>query len=236
MLIKGDDSERDPAPVFSRTPTGILSNRRPINRPSAETSGTSTPVEAQPRYSGLLISAKREAAKRNLYSMFFRGPILGSDFGQEPEAPITASTDRESGRTIGKTLSDPDSENSSCTKRGGGNEGESTEGQLKRKRKCKKEKDENKRRGKRKRGKGDVPGKCCANEGRNKSKVPAKFVEMAYDNYEEKCDLFKRQRKESETNLSCSEIRGGAPMQSQDTPTTARAHDVQNRKRRRRKE
>jgi len=232
-------SERDLAPVFSRTSTGILSNRRPINRTSVDTSGTSTPVEAQPRYGSLLVSAKREAAKRNLYSMFFRGPILGPELGQEPEPPIIALTDRESDGTIGKILSDSEfeGENRSCmSKKGKGDEGESTGSQLRRKKKQEKEKDEDKGRGKGKRRRGDVPGYCCANEGTNKGKAPAQLVEMAYD-HDEGRSLFKRQKKESKTNSSCSETRGNAPMQPQDTPTTARSsHDVHSRKRRKRKE
>lgn len=61
--------------VFKRTSTGILSNRRPTSGTAAD-SGTTTPESDTPRLS-LLAHAKREAAKRGLYSKFFRGPILG---------------------------------------------------------------------------------------------------------------------------------------------------------------
>ncbi len=77
FLFQGED-EAHAALALSRTSTGILSNRRPGAVPSTETSGTTTPVESRPRYS-LLVTAKREAAKQNLYSRFFRGPVLGPD-------------------------------------------------------------------------------------------------------------------------------------------------------------
>jgi len=62
------------------TSTGIFSNRRPIDGTPA-TSGTNTPENATPshRRLGLLATAKRDAAKRGLYSKFFRGPVLGPD-------------------------------------------------------------------------------------------------------------------------------------------------------------
>lgn len=77
FLYQGGD-EAHAALALSRTSTGILSNRRPGAAPSTETSGTTTPVESRPRYN-LLVTAKREAAKQNLYSRFFRGPVLGPD-------------------------------------------------------------------------------------------------------------------------------------------------------------
>ncbi|EPQ54459.1 hypothetical protein GLOTRDRAFT_93964 [Gloeophyllum trabeum ATCC 11539] len=67
---------------FARTRTGIISNRRPVDGTPAA-SGTATPDSApsdssMPRVS-LLTLARREAVKRGLYSMFFRGPVLGPD-------------------------------------------------------------------------------------------------------------------------------------------------------------
>ena len=53
-----------------------MSNRRPTSGVVAD-SGTATPESDTQRLS-LLAHAKREAAKRGLYSKFFRGPILGS--------------------------------------------------------------------------------------------------------------------------------------------------------------
>ncbi|KAJ6585104.1 hypothetical protein B0H19DRAFT_924757, partial [Mycena capillaripes] len=71
-----DDSDLEPNAGVSlkRTSTGILSNRRPVTGASAENSGATTPDvdDTAPRLS-LLATAKREAAKRGLYSRFFRG-------------------------------------------------------------------------------------------------------------------------------------------------------------------
>ncbi|KAL0580661.1 hypothetical protein V5O48_001391 [Marasmius crinis-equi] len=94
-----DDSDADTAddgsaPILKRTTTGILSNRRPATETPATTSGTSTPVTPPldgPRMS-LIALAKREAAKRNLYSRFYRGPILGPDLPeQRPSSSRTRS-------------------------------------------------------------------------------------------------------------------------------------------------
>lgn len=74
---------------LKRTSTGILSNRRPVTGTIATSSGTATPdtEDTSPRLS-LLATAKREAAKRGLYSRFFRGPVLGPDtpLHNEPES------------------------------------------------------------------------------------------------------------------------------------------------------
>ena len=84
------------------TSTGILSNRPPIVGTPAS-SGASTPTpdsNATPGSSStsrlsLLALAKRETARRGLYSRFFRGPILGPDdaqsemVGTEPSTPAT---------------------------------------------------------------------------------------------------------------------------------------------------
>ncbi|TCD70913.1 hypothetical protein EIP91_001222 [Steccherinum ochraceum] len=79
------DSSDTPATTISlkRTTTGIISNRRPLTGTPAllsenatpGSSGSSTPT---PRIS-ILAAAKQEAARRTLYSMFFRGPVMRSD-------------------------------------------------------------------------------------------------------------------------------------------------------------
>ncbi|KAF8158954.1 hypothetical protein K438DRAFT_1860668 [Mycena galopus ATCC 62051] len=83
-----DDSDSEPSASVSlkRTSTGILSNRRPVAGPPAD-SGATTPEidDTSPRLS-LLATAKRAAAKRVLYSRFFRGPVLGPDSAFEPVA------------------------------------------------------------------------------------------------------------------------------------------------------
>ncbi|KAG1745967.1 uncharacterized protein EDB91DRAFT_135135 [Suillus paluster] len=74
---KNEDSSGSTTLQLKRTTTGIISNRRPSSGTPA--SGTSTPdSDAYPRASIIAI-AKREAARKGLYSRFFRGPILGPD-------------------------------------------------------------------------------------------------------------------------------------------------------------
>lgn len=65
-----------------QTSTGILSNRAPVVGTPVSSGATTplneTPWPSAPRVS-LLALAKRETARRSLYSRFFRGPILGPD-------------------------------------------------------------------------------------------------------------------------------------------------------------
>ncbi|TFK74825.1 hypothetical protein BDN72DRAFT_955485 [Pluteus cervinus] len=115
IQIKVSDSDADedeedttsPPQSLALTTTGILSNRRPaMGTPASSStpSGTSTPnggrdtpttASLTPQL-GLLTIAKRDAAKRGLYSRFFRGPILApeppmddtSPCNTEPEHPV----------------------------------------------------------------------------------------------------------------------------------------------------
>ncbi|KAJ7259553.1 hypothetical protein B0H12DRAFT_1108669, partial [Mycena haematopus] len=94
IKISGDDSDdsnSEPTARISlkRTSTGILSNRRPVTGDTADNSGATTPEvdDAFPRLS-LLATAKRAAAKRVLYSRFFRGAILGPDSLFPPEPAV----------------------------------------------------------------------------------------------------------------------------------------------------
>lgn len=60
---------------LDRTSTGILSNRpQKAGLPAVE-----APAASQSVRLGLLALAKRESARRSLYSRFFRGPVLGPD-------------------------------------------------------------------------------------------------------------------------------------------------------------
>ncbi|KAJ7212006.1 hypothetical protein GGX14DRAFT_621256 [Mycena pura] len=103
----GDDSDAKPSTSISlrRTDTGILSNLRPVVGASAASSGTTTPeVEDASARLSLLATAKREAARRGLYSRFFRGPILGpASDAKEPVAvlhavaPVARPEDADSG-------------------------------------------------------------------------------------------------------------------------------------------
>ncbi|KAF9267331.1 hypothetical protein L218DRAFT_920052 [Marasmius fiardii PR-910] len=89
------DSDNDPtsAPTLKRTTTGILCNLRPNDSAvtSATASGTSTPkpIDSSNLKLSLIALAKREAAKRNLYSRFYRGPVLDPD--PESSAPSTST-------------------------------------------------------------------------------------------------------------------------------------------------
>ncbi|KAF8195451.1 hypothetical protein BJ912DRAFT_847353 [Pholiota molesta] len=70
------DSSSSNEVAIKRTSTGIFSTRRPVEGTPA-TSGDVTPDDssATPRLS-LMASAKRDAARRGLYSRFFKGPCL----------------------------------------------------------------------------------------------------------------------------------------------------------------
>ena len=100
--ISQEDSESSLGITFKRTNTGIISNRRPV-RGTAVDSGATTPDSDTSRLS-LLANAKREAAKRGLYSRFFRGPVLGSRemevldgaSQREPASPMSKAADLES--------------------------------------------------------------------------------------------------------------------------------------------
>lgn len=108
---------RSPTLELRQTSTGILSNRPPVVGTCAS-SGASTPTpdsnavlgfSSTPRLS-LLALAKRETARRGLYSRFFRGPILGSDDAQSEmvrTAPTPATDDaKKSGKQKRKNDAD----------------------------------------------------------------------------------------------------------------------------------
>ncbi|KAM6494242.1 hypothetical protein JOM56_010603 [Amanita muscaria] len=168
--------EENPTPAFSRTSTGILSNRRPVTGRSAETSGASTPIEAEtsrPKYS-LLVTAKREAAKRNLYSRFFRGPVLGPDIGQEPEG----------------VNSEPEGE-SQCRN------GSQAKKKKKKALKVEEEKVRKRKKGRRKsEEEANWDEKVVELSGKGEAKVSAKLPEKTVDNDEEERRRLKRKRKE----------------------------------------
>ncbi|KAF8501060.1 hypothetical protein F5888DRAFT_1632849 [Russula emetica] len=109
-----------------QTSTGILSNRPPIVGTCAS-SGASTPTpdsNATPAFSStprlsLLALAKRETARRGLYSRFFRGPILGPDDAQSemvrteptpatPQIPFHHDDAKKSGKQKRKIDTDDD--------------------------------------------------------------------------------------------------------------------------------
>lgn len=110
-----------------QTSTGILSNRPPVVGTCAS-SGASTPTpdsNASPGFSStprlsLLALAKRETARRGLYSRFFRGPILGPDDAQSdmvkteptpstPQIPLLHGEAKRSGKQKRKIDADEES-------------------------------------------------------------------------------------------------------------------------------
>ncbi|KAF7768226.1 hypothetical protein Agabi119p4_7469 [Agaricus bisporus var. burnettii] len=93
-----DDSDTEDTPIQSSlelTTTGIISNKPPklglsataTTTSSSSNSGINTPAittsiipnSLASSSSNLLVAAKKESAKRILYSRFFRGPVLGPD-------------------------------------------------------------------------------------------------------------------------------------------------------------
>ncbi|KAJ3987896.1 hypothetical protein F5890DRAFT_1494665 [Lentinula detonsa] len=100
ITVKIDDSDASDtdeihssvAPVLRRTTTGILSNRRPVDVVPGSTSGASTPDSSSSELRMSLIAiAKREAAKRNLYSRFYRGAVLAPEVGTNELAGSASS-------------------------------------------------------------------------------------------------------------------------------------------------
>lgn len=95
-----------------QTSTGILSNLPPVVG-TPISSDDITPASCSDAASGsstprlsLMALAKREAARRGLYSRFFRGPILGPDVPSETEA-TAVSHPRRFGTEKGLNNDDP---------------------------------------------------------------------------------------------------------------------------------
>lgn len=65
---------------LDRTSTGILSNKPQ----KVGLSALETPAASKSTGLGIMALAKRESARRGLYSRFFRGPVLGTD-AEEPQ-------------------------------------------------------------------------------------------------------------------------------------------------------
>ncbi|CDO71698.1 hypothetical protein BN946_scf184915.g42 [Trametes cinnabarina] len=88
----GSEGGGTPAVDLKRTATGIISNRRPLAG-TPVLSGATTPSDPQasscssavPQLS-LMAAAKQQAARRMLYSMFYRGPVLASEDSHNPSS------------------------------------------------------------------------------------------------------------------------------------------------------
>ncbi|KAJ3771116.1 hypothetical protein FB446DRAFT_765513 [Lentinula raphanica] len=89
-----DELQSNAAPTLRRTTTGILSNRRPVDVTPSSTSGITTPdcSSSEVPHLSLIAIAKREAARRNLYSRFYRGAILISEEDEPRSTSLSGST------------------------------------------------------------------------------------------------------------------------------------------------
>ncbi|CAE6459902.1 hypothetical protein RSOLAG22IIIB_01736 [Rhizoctonia solani] len=101
LKLPGDDSSADsdqesqnPVNQLHRTQTGILSNRRPVTLPTPSSSKSPTP----PPCSASIISlAKKEAARRTLYSRFLRGPVITQEALDSNSATLAKTNNTDSG-------------------------------------------------------------------------------------------------------------------------------------------
>lgn len=95
--LQDNEGSITPALSLKRTSTGIISNRRPTTGTPA-LSGTTTPSESQasgsatpgPRLS-IMAAAKQQAARRMLYTMFYRGPVLTNEEKSGSEEPASVA-------------------------------------------------------------------------------------------------------------------------------------------------
>ncbi|KIJ64550.1 hypothetical protein HYDPIDRAFT_28490 [Hydnomerulius pinastri MD-312] len=97
IKVTSDDDDDDEDPTIppttlplKRTATGIISNRRPTLGTPASGSVTPDSDATTTHRLSLIAIAKREAAKRGLYSRFFRGPVLGPD-GDGAESSLSST-------------------------------------------------------------------------------------------------------------------------------------------------
>ena len=78
-----------PQPSGSSTPLDLTSTGIISNKPQKVGLSALTPTPSEATGLGVTALAKRESARRGLYSRFFRGPVLGPDT-QEPQLPEVA--------------------------------------------------------------------------------------------------------------------------------------------------
>ncbi|CAE6482865.1 unnamed protein product [Rhizoctonia solani] len=100
-----DQEDLNPAVQLHRTRTGILSNRRPTALPTPSSSKSPTPP---PSSASIISLAKKEAARRTLYSRFLRGPVITQET-LDSNSPISVTTtSADSGTTpTSKSLTPP---------------------------------------------------------------------------------------------------------------------------------
>lgn len=99
---QNEDSLESTTLQLKRTTTGIISNRRPLSGTPA--TGISTPDSDTYLRTSVMTIAKREAARKGLYSRFFRGPMLTPDdpsnLSSSPAPSPLHSADPTPGREI----------------------------------------------------------------------------------------------------------------------------------------
>ncbi|KAG8731981.1 hypothetical protein FRC11_001260 [Ceratobasidium sp. 423] len=85
-----DQESRNFATPLHRTQTGILSNRRPTSLPTPSSSKSPTPP---PSSISIISLAKKEVARRMLYSRFVRGPVITQETLDSNSSAKTTSAD-----------------------------------------------------------------------------------------------------------------------------------------------
>ncbi|CAE6423532.1 unnamed protein product [Rhizoctonia solani] len=87
--VDSDKENRNSAIQAHRTQTGILSNRRPTALPTPSSSKSPSPP---PTSGSIMTLAKKEAARRALYSRFLRGPVITQEALESNLATPTPTT------------------------------------------------------------------------------------------------------------------------------------------------
>ncbi|KDN51893.1 hypothetical protein RSAG8_00444, partial [Rhizoctonia solani AG-8 WAC10335] len=107
LKLPGDespaDSDQEPAALLHRTQTGILSNRRPTTLPTPSSSKSPTPPPAS---TSIISLAKKEAARRTLYSRFLRGPVITQETLDSNSTILVKTNSADSGTSLA-TYEDP---------------------------------------------------------------------------------------------------------------------------------
>ncbi|CAE6479288.1 unnamed protein product [Rhizoctonia solani] len=104
LKLPGDespaDSDQEPAALLHRTQTGILSNRRPTTLPTPSSSKSPTPPPAS---TSIISLAKKEAARRTLYSRFLRGPVITQETLDSNSTILVKTNSADSGTSLVST-------------------------------------------------------------------------------------------------------------------------------------
>lgn len=191
--------------LIDRTSTGIISNKpRKVGLPALETL-----IASKSMGMGVMALAKRESARRNLYSQFFRGPVLGTDT-EEPQSFEVA-------QRLSPSHSEPNDprcklsikEQRKGKKRKSWEEGEEATGLTQKKRKSKRENEIKGGRKERKRlkkdeEKGEVPevrlGGKVESEPKKMARVPESSTQDDLGNHSRRKDRKKNRKRKDREN------------------------------------